>query len=442
MSSGLTTLADSIQDNRDTPLLIQGNNVVYHDELRAQARTLRNTCSAESAFSIALQTSDPYQLIIALVAMDGHAQKLLMLPPCMTPEQSAAVCQNELITHIFSDRGLHSIAAAQEPNSRNAATDWLFLTSGTTGDPKLIGHTFGELVSKTTRHVEHENDQRWGLAYQAHRFAGIQVILQALLSGRPLVLPESSDAADMAECFVENRVTALSATPSQWRKLLSQGGIQHCGLHQITLGGEIADQAVLSALRRAFPESRITHIYASTEAGVGFSVADGLAGFPSNWLNTQRSVRMKQSAQGTLMLLGSARSKSDTVTARLDPDGYFDTGDSIEVVGDRVYFLGRASGVINVGGNKVHPEELERLVRQLPEVLDARVTGRKSPIMGQIVALEVEASERDGDDVEMLKKRIREYCRELLPSYKVPAIISVVQRLPVNDAGKIDRKRA
>ncbi|MEM7279811.1 MAG: long-chain fatty acid--CoA ligase, partial [Pseudomonadota bacterium] len=115
---------------------------------------------------------------------------------------------------------------------------------------------------------------------------------------------------------------------------------------------------------------------------------------------------------------------------------------SIDTQGNRTYFLGRASGVINVGGNKVHPEEVENMVRELPGISDARVSGKSSPILGQIVALEVEASGLKDAEADLLKQRVRDYCRQLLPKYKVPAMISIVSKLPVNAAGKIDRKSA
>ena len=122
-----------------------------------------------------------------------------------------------------------------------------------------------------------------GLAYQAHRFAGMQVVLQALLSGNTLVVPSSADLPAMVQAFVEHRVNTLSATPPNGGTFI-HGAIRGCSLEQITLGGEIADQAILSTLRREFPAARIVHIYASTEAGVGFSVTDGRAGFPAAWL--------------------------------------------------------------------------------------------------------------------------------------------------------------
>ena len=84
--------------------------------------------------------------------------------------------------------------------------------------------------------------------------------------------------------FVREGVNAMSATPTLWRKILMSDASRSLALRSITLGGEIADQQVLSTLASTYPSARIRHIYASTEAGTGFSVTDGKAGFPVSFL--------------------------------------------------------------------------------------------------------------------------------------------------------------
>jgi acyl-CoA synthetase (AMP-forming)/AMP-acid ligase II len=105
-----------------------------------------------------------------------------------------------------------------------------------------------------------------------------------------------------------------------------------------------------------------------------------------------------------------------------------------------VNFLGRASGAINVGGNKVHPEEVENIVRELPGVENAAVSGRSNPIMGQLVYLEVQAGNISAEQGKRLKNQIRDHCRQHLPKYKVPALISFVDELAISTSGKLDRK--
>jgi hypothetical protein len=111
------------------------------------------------------------------------------------------------------------------------------------------------------------------------------------------------------------------------------GELKGLQLRQITLGGEPADQTVLSALALAFPSARVAHIYASTEAGVGFSVTDGQAGFPQEYL--QAGVGGNQLAMSELGNLLIKPEKHVPTYADgdvlVDNNGYINTGDLVEL---------------------------------------------------------------------------------------------------------------
>ena len=135
------------------------------------------------------------------------------------------------------------------------------------------------------------------------------------------------------------------------------------------LSGEIAGQAMLDNLRAVYPQAGIGHAYASTEAGVGFEVDDGLEGFPAHFVDTGNGDVDIKIADGSLWLR-SARTASAYVGAEapalLDAEGFVDTGDMVERHGERYYFIGRKGGIINVGGMKVHPEEVEAAINRPP----------------------------------------------------------------------------
>ncbi len=442
MTGESNTLLGLIRRHPDRALLICDDEEYTPSALQRAARELRAKLPETAIGTIALQFASTRDLLTALLALDGHAREILLTPPCMEGVALQQLLQASNVSHLLNDHGLSELTPREPQTPVHENTQWLFTTSGTTGTPKVYSHTLRSLTASTRSTSASGREYRWGLVYQAHRFAGMQVILQALASGSVLVVPPSMEPGAMVACFARHRVNTLSATPSQWRKLLSHGAIRECALEQITLGGEIADQAILSALRRDFPGARIVHIYASTEAGVGFSVSDGQAGFPAAWLGEGPPLAMKISAAGSLLVRGPALSQSASLDRRLTPDGYLDTEDSVQVNNGRVYFLGRATGVINVGGNKVHPEEVENLVREMPGIENALVSARNSPIMGQLVALQVQARAQSAEEPGALKRRIREHCRQHLPDYKVPALITVVEDLAVSESGKVDRKQA
>ena len=131
-----------------------------------------------------------------------------------------------------------------------------------------------------------------------------------------------------------------------------------------------------------------------------------------------------------------------------DAEGFIDTGDIVELRDDRYHFVGRREGIINVGGFKVHPEEIEAVINRHPGVQMSMVRARSSPITGAIVVADVvprPSPTIDPGDQATLSKKLRteilELCRSVLPAYKVPASISVVAQLSVGASGKLTRVR-
>ncbi|MDA1382073.1 AMP-binding protein [Plesiomonas shigelloides] len=151
----------------------------------------------------------------------------------------------------------------------------MLATSGTSGVPKLASYYLSTLLATSKTDVTRGSQFTWGLTYDINRFAGLQVYLQALAAGSTLAVPPSTASMrEIITLFISASVNCLSATPSFWRKLMMEPEHAKLNLRQITLGGEISNQSVLSALEQRYPSAAIIHIYASTEAGVGFVVKD------------------------------------------------------------------------------------------------------------------------------------------------------------------------
>ena len=307
----------------------------------------------------------------------------------------------------------------------------------------MVAHTLAGLVGSTKRDIEKGRSVVWGLLYDLGRFAGLQVFLQALLGASSLVFTEREDPiAERVDALIKGDCNALSATPSLWRKILMLPNSEKLDLKWITLGGEIANQHVLSSLSKRFPTGRITHVYASTEAGVGFSVRDGLAGFPISYVQGGAgSCELRVDEVGKLWL----RKKSATQhyvgesVDLLHSDGWVDSGDMVELSADgsRYYFLGRENGTINVGGSKVHPTVVEQVIQEVPAVKFVAVRGRKNSIMGNLI--EAVVVRDSGIDDSLLRSEIQHVCREKLERFQQPATISFVTDIELNAVGKLQR---
>jgi acyl-coenzyme A synthetase/AMP-(fatty) acid ligase len=203
---------------------------------------------------------------------------------------------------------------------------------------------------------------------------------------------------------------------------------------------------VLDGLRRAFPAASIGHAYASTEAGVGFAVNDGFEGFPAEMVGRNRDGVDMKVVDGSLRIRSTRTAHAyvgQNAAALTDKHGFVDTGDMVELRGDRYHFIGRRGGIINIGGLKVHPEEIEAVINRQPEVRMSRARSRKSPITGSIVVADVVLA--DGCDVsrsDLIRDRILADCRASLAAHKVPAMIKFVASLDITAAGKLARTDA
>ncbi|TWB38634.1 acyl-CoA synthetase (AMP-forming)/AMP-acid ligase II [Nitrospirillum pindoramense] len=309
-------------------------------------------------------------------------------------------------------------------------------TSGTTGAPKRLRHDFGRLMAR----IQPGRGQgcTWLATFDPGGYAGLQVLLTVLRGGGTLVDGAAHDVPAQAERAARHAVTHISATPSFWRAFLLTG--KKPPLKALTLGGEAVDQALLDRLAAAFPDATLRHIYASTEAGALFAVSDGRAGFPAAWLETGVEGTDLAIRDGVLHVRGP-RLAVALADERLltDADGWYATGDRVEVVGDRVLFRGREDGVVNVGGVKVVPDAVEALIQAVPGIADAAVRVQASPITGHLLTAQLVAT--PGQDPAVLRPLVVAALAGLSPAAR-PRRLEFVTELELSPSGKKKRVQA
>ena len=337
---------------------------------------------------------------------------------------------------VTDTRTIADAAASTGPRLEFAAIPPMVVvaTSGTSGPPKLVEHSWESLLS-AARLAEQWRGRGWLMAYDSPRWAGIQVWLQAILTGGTLVVPASRDPDVIARSLIEDNVSILPATPTLIRRLLTSADrslLKKSALERITLGGEAADALLLEQTRAAFPGVKITQIYATTELGEVFRVADGQPGFPASWLG--------KSLPGGAYL--SARRDGELLVQLSRDTTEVGTGDLVERRGDRYEFTGRRSDVIVVGGAKVFPKRVEEMLRSVAGIAEARVYGLPSGITGELVAAEIVLTEPlpAGASPESIRAAALVICRESLEPHSVPRILDIVKRIATTAAGKTPRR--
>ena len=392
----------------------------------------------------------------AMLALDGLVARLALVPPGLAPEHVARIASDSEAEIVVCDAeglpegdlpGLPRIdveAASKAAAENGRETEWALATSGTTGAPKLVAHTLEGLAGGINTAAAPEPDTVWSTFYDIRRYGGLQVFLRAMLAPASLVLSDRHEPVrDYLVRAGSEGVTHILGTPSHWRLALMSAALGRLAPRYVRLSGEIADQTVLDLLRAAFPQARMAHAYASTEGGVGFTVEDGREGFPASLIGARSGIEIAVRDDALYVRSGRTgrRYLGSTPEHLMAEDGFVDTGDLVERRGERFHFLGRRSGVINVGGAKVQPEEVEAVVNLHPGVSMSRVRARPNPILGAVVEAEVVLrAGTDAADPAALKKAIIAHCRPRLSQHKVPASVRFVDDLPLTSGGKLVRR--
>jgi acyl-CoA synthetase (AMP-forming)/AMP-acid ligase II len=413
-----------------------------------------------SGRSVLVSMSGQLMAALAMIELDGVARRMLLCPPDLNPDHVSALIDDAEIDAIvtdeplrWSDAGIYLIIGARLPErsikvpKTERATEWLMLTSGTSGIPKIVGHTLEGLSGAIVADGPARGTLPvWATFYDIRRYGGLQIFLRAIIGGGSMVLSQSGEAlADHVARLATRGVTHISGTPSHWRKLLMSGSAAGFTPRYVRLSGEIADQAVLDGLAQAFPDASVGHAYASTEAGVGFAVNDGREGFPASLIGPNRDGVEMKVVDGSLRIRSKRAAHSYVgrqAAALTDAEGFVDTGDMVELRDDRYYFVGRRGGIINIGGLKVHPEEIEAVINRHAEVRMSCAKSRRSPITGSIVVADVILTAGSAERIKEIREEILTNCRASLASHKVPAVIRFVEALDVTPAGKLARSDA
>ena len=457
----------------------------------AEASSLGGHLEELRGRTVLIATRDQLTAALALIELDGVAQRIVLCPPDLAaahfpavietsgadawvrdeavPEENGAglalcvVARPPVANVSIAKPALPELAIAQpaaaaaenHTRRRSHETEWILLTSGTTGAPKLVLHSLATLTStilyQQARQPAASSSPVWSTFYDIRRYGGLQIFLRAAVRGGSLVLSDPKESiTDFLARANAAGITHISGTPSHWRRALMSGAAATIAPAYVRLSGEISDQAILENLKVAYPKSGVAHAFASTEAGVAFEVGDGLAGFPASLVGAGAGPVELAVVEGTLRIRsgGNAiRYLGEHAAELRGPDGFVDTGDRVELRAGRYHFMGRAGGVINVGGLKVHPEEVEAVINAIPWVRMSLVKARRNPITGAVVTAEVVlADETDvpGGRPEgaALTREIIEACRRGLSAHKVPAMVRIVPSLEVSAAGKLVRPSA
>jgi len=295
-------------------------------------------------------------------------------------------------------------------------------TSGSSGEPKGILHDFERVLGKFDKK---RPGWRTVLFLPIDHFGGINTLLGCLAHHGVGICLANRAPDTVCAAIAAAHAELLPTTPSFLNVLLASGCARShdlSSLRLITYGAEPMPQATLNRIAAVFPQAKLKQTYGLSELGVLHSKSPDET---SLWLKVGGDGFESRVVDGILQI----RSQSNMIgylnaPNPIDQEGWMSTGDLVEQRGDLVRFLGRASEILNVGGQKVFPAEVEDVLIAAPMVADATVFAVPHPLMGQAVCARV--SLMAPEDPDAAASRLRAHCREHLAKFKIPMRFEIV----------------
>ena len=299
----------------------------------------------------------------------------------------------------------------------------MIFTSGSTGEGKCALHRFSSLTYKVKGEVN-RRALRTIIFLKMDHIGGINTIFSILFRGGTMVLIKERTVKNVCKTIERNNVQLLPTTPSFINMMIISDACKNYDLSSlilITYGTEVMPETTISAINRELPNVKLRQTYGLTEMGI----------FPtkskdnSSILMKVGDSKVKTKIVDNILYIKSPYAMMGYLNAPLpyDSDGWYNTGDEVKVCGEYLKILGRKEEIINVGGEKVFPSEIESILLRAPNVKDVVVYGKKSPITGNIVVADFCLIEKE--DEKEFKKKIVQYAKQYLEDYKIPRIIFI-----------------
>ncbi|PRZ21007.1 ANL family adenylate-forming protein [Flavobacterium granuli] len=401
--------------------LINREQIIQYDEL---LKDINNS----SFYNYALKSNNLYSFFLNFIIAIATENDIILLDSDLSTSE---LINSGLGENVNTEKRIKPLyfetideLLAKIILSKSAIT---IFTSGTTGQPKKIIHSISTLT-KAVRKSDSNIGQIWGFAYNPTHIAGLQVLFQAFSNQNTLVNIFNSSRREVYEAIEKYSITNISATPTFYRLLLPFEK-EFLTLKRITFGGEKSDEKLHENIMKIFPNAKINNIYASTEAGSLLVSKGEFFKIPMEFKDKFKIENQE------LLICKSLLGQSEDL---LLEDGYYKTGDLIEFVDETnifFRFLSRKNELINVGGYKVNPSEVEQAILNMLEVQEVMVYGKPNSVLGNILCAEIKLM----DGVSIDESKIRSYLSENIQDFKIPRRIKFVESFLLTRTGKLKR---
>ncbi|MFP4369562.1 MAG: AMP-binding protein [Candidatus Kapaibacterium sp.] len=320
---------------------------------------------------------------------------------------------------------------------RNSGSPGLVLfSSGTAGKSKAAVHDMGKLLKK---YHKSGKDFRTLVFMQFDHIGGVDTLFYSMSNASTIITTDDRSPETVCRMVEMHKVEVLPVTPTFINLLIISEAYKNydlSSLKYITYGTEVMPEFTLKKCNEIFPDAKLLQKYGTTETGTLRSKSESSG---STW------VKIGGEGFDTKIVDGILYIKADSAMlgylnheSPFTDDGWVITGDEVEQKGDYIRFKGRKTEIINVGGEKVYPVEVENVIHQYENVVEVTIFSEKNSIMGNIVCANVRLKNKPENERKEAAN-IKKFCRERLETYKVPVKINFVHEEQYSDRYKKKR---
>ena len=424
----LALLQQRLTDYASRPAIIDQQRICTYQQLQQYrdewAIVLKQQGIEEGAVVLLIADYAISSIALLLALFDNHNIVVPATPQVADTQAEAyqRIAQVGTTITFIQQGGLHCQIQQHQPTVERhpllgelqQQAGLILFTSGSTGEPKAVVHVVDRLLSKFV-HAD-KAFRTLGFLLFDH-IAGVDTYFYSLFSGGCLVITDSREPTAVAALIQQQQVEVLPTSPTFLNLLLLSGCLEQydlSSLKAITFGSEPMPDSVLQRLQAQFPTVRLVQKYGVTELG---SPRSEVAENDMQWMtlldDEMRVVDGMLELRASSAMLGYLNAPSP-----FTEDGWFQTGDRVEVREGYVRVLGRDSDVINVGGEKVYPAEVENILQQLDGVEDVVVKGVANPLTGNMVQATVKLAQEETRQA--FTQRMAAFCQDKLAHYKIP----------------------
>ena len=435
--------------NFDKIVVIDFNNQSYtYSELYDQIKTIEGKLlpKIKRGEVVSIISDYSFESIALLIAL--YINKNIIVPITTTIESEIKervkesytdkvikiVNKNYLIEESSSDEK-HQMIKNLQTNSQSGL---VLFSSGSTGKPKAMIHNFDNLVEHYKEKKEKSLNMILFLMFD--HIGGLNTLLNILSMGATMIIPENRNADDVCKLLQDYKIRVLPSSPTFLNLILmtkSHEKYDLKSLRMITYGTEPMPESLLNRLKESFPRVKFLQTFGTSETGIANTYSKSSSSTFMKIDDPELEYKIVDNElwlKSKTQVIGYLNSSMDSFTE----DGWFKTGDLVETAEDGfIKIIGRNKEVINVGGEKVLPIEIESVILEIPEIEDVMVYSEANSIIGQTVVCDV-VSNIDNKEA---KKLVRRFCKDKLDSYKIPSKVNVVDKTNFGDRFKKIRKK-